>query len=118
VDRGKPGSKMHVLSDADVLPLRVGLSAANTHHSQALKSVLSYFHMGHEYHASASKPRRPHADKGVRHPSPAAMTLRQAHRRPRRPQRHRLQRAARPPQMGHRVHHVLTDRLPPTQPPL
>lgn len=37
VDRGKPGSKMHVLSDADGLPLRVGLSAANTHDSQAMK---------------------------------------------------------------------------------
>lgn len=46
MDRGKPGSKMHVLSDADGLPLRVGLSAANTHDSQALKPMLSHFHMG------------------------------------------------------------------------
>lgn len=46
VDRGKPGSKMHVLSDADGLPLRVGLSAANTNDSQALKPMLSHFHMG------------------------------------------------------------------------
>lgn len=28
---------MHILSDADGLPLRVDLSAANTHDSQALK---------------------------------------------------------------------------------
>ncbi|MFI8007897.1 IS5 family transposase [Streptomyces sp. NPDC086010] len=63
VDRGKPGSKMHVLSDADGLPLRVGLSAANTHDSQALKPMLSHFHMGHESHATESKPRRLHADK-------------------------------------------------------
>ncbi|MGZ3097372.1 IS5 family transposase [Streptomyces sp. H72] len=63
VGRGKPGSKMHVLSDADGLPLRVGLSAANTHDSQALKPMLSHFHMGHESHATESKPRRLHADK-------------------------------------------------------
>jgi transposase len=63
VDRGKPGSKMHVLSDAAGLPLRVGLSAANTHDSQALKPMLSHFHMGHESHAAESKPQRLHADK-------------------------------------------------------
>ena len=63
MDRGKPGSKMHVLSDANGLPLRVGLSAANTHDSQALKPMLSHFHMGHESHAADSKPQRLHADK-------------------------------------------------------
>ncbi len=63
MDRGKPGSRMHVLSDADGLPLRVGLSAANTHDSLALKPMLSHFHMGHESHATESKPGRLHADK-------------------------------------------------------
>ena len=69
VEQGKPGSKMHVLSDADALPLRVGLSAANVHDSQALKPMLSHFHMGHESHATESKPRRLHADKayGIPH---------------------------------------------------
>ena len=33
MDRGKPGSKMHVLSDANGLPLVVGVSAANVHDS-------------------------------------------------------------------------------------
>ncbi|KPC62514.1 transposase [Streptomyces chattanoogensis] len=63
MDRGKPGSKMHVLSDANGLPLRVGLSAAITHDSQALKPMLSHFHMGHESHAAGSKLQRLHADK-------------------------------------------------------
>ncbi|GAA0444296.1 hypothetical protein GCM10009544_03840 [Streptomyces stramineus] len=63
MDRGKPGSKMHVLSDADGLPLRVGLSASNTHDSLALKPMLAHFHMGHESHAADSKPQRLHADK-------------------------------------------------------
>ena len=29
MDRGKPGSEMHVLSDANGLPLLVGISAGN-----------------------------------------------------------------------------------------
>jgi transposase len=37
VVRGKLGPKAHVLSDANGLPLLVGLSAANTHHGLALK---------------------------------------------------------------------------------
>ena len=36
VDRGKPGSKLHVLTDAGGLPLAVAVSAANTHDSLAL----------------------------------------------------------------------------------
>ncbi|MDQ1022901.1 transposase [Streptomyces umbrinus] len=63
MDRGRPGSKVHVLSDANGLPLRVGLSAANTHDSQALKPMVAHFHMGHESHAADSKPQRLHADK-------------------------------------------------------
>jgi len=54
---------MHVLSDANGLPLRVGMTAANTHDSLALKPMLSHFHMGHESHTAESKPRRLHADK-------------------------------------------------------
>ncbi|WP_329460814.1 IS5 family transposase [Streptomyces sp. NBC_01497] len=63
VDWGKPGSTMHVLSDADGVPLRVGLSAASTHDSLGLKPMLSPFHTGHESHAARSKPQRLHADK-------------------------------------------------------
>ncbi|MFD7392962.1 IS5 family transposase [Streptomyces sp. NPDC059852] len=37
VDRGKPGSKFHVLTDAEGLPLVTAVSAANTHDSLALK---------------------------------------------------------------------------------
>jgi hypothetical protein len=35
VDRGKPGSKMHILSDANGPPLIVGVSAGNTHDTTA-----------------------------------------------------------------------------------
>uniref|UniRef100_UPI0018CF5E5F transposase n=1 Tax=Streptacidiphilus albus TaxID=105425 RepID=UPI0018CF5E5F len=40
VDRGKPGSKLHILSEAQGIPLIVGVSAANTHDSQALKPLV------------------------------------------------------------------------------
>ncbi|UGT72055.1 IS5 family transposase [Nocardia gipuzkoensis] len=40
VDRGKPGSKLHVLSDAAGIPLAVAVSGANVHDSQALKPLV------------------------------------------------------------------------------
>jgi transposase len=40
VDRGKTGSKIHVLSDRGGLPLSVAVSAANTHDSHALKPLV------------------------------------------------------------------------------
>src|ERR671915_1626256 len=40
VDRGKAGSKIHVLSDRAGLPLSVAVSAANTNDSYALKPLV------------------------------------------------------------------------------
>jgi transposase len=40
VDRGKKGSKLHVLSEAQCLPLAVVVSGANLHDSQALKPLV------------------------------------------------------------------------------
>lgn len=40
VDRGKKGSKLHVLSEAQGLPLVVGVSGANLHDSQAFKPMI------------------------------------------------------------------------------
>lgn len=64
VGRGKPGSKMHVLSDAAELPLVVGVSAANTHDSQALKPmVLGHQNETRPHRGRHFKPQRLHADK-------------------------------------------------------
>lgn len=41
VDRGKPGSKIHALSDRVGLPISVGISAANTHDSEALRPLVN-----------------------------------------------------------------------------
>ena len=40
MDRGKPGSKIHVMSEGAGLPLVVGVSAANTNDAQALKPLV------------------------------------------------------------------------------
>lgn len=40
VDRGKKGSKLHVLSEAQGLPLAVAVSGANVHDSQAFKPLI------------------------------------------------------------------------------
>jgi transposase len=40
VDRGKPGSKVHVLADRGGLPLSVALSAANTNDAFALQPLV------------------------------------------------------------------------------
>jgi hypothetical protein len=39
VDRGRPGSKIHVLSDRGEIPLAVVVSAANTNDAAALKPL-------------------------------------------------------------------------------
>ncbi|WP_263579527.1 IS5 family transposase [Streptomyces sp. PSKA30] len=62
--RGKPGSKMHILSDANGLPLVVGVSAANTHDSKALKPMVEGHQTRHDPHRGRHfKPERLHADK-------------------------------------------------------
>ena len=64
MDRGKPGSKMHVLSDANGLPLVVGVSAANTHDSEALKPMVEGHQTRHDPHRDRHfKPQRLHGDK-------------------------------------------------------
>lgn len=65
MDRGKAGSKLHVLTDAAGLPLVVGVSAANTHDSQALQPLVRAIPAIRS--CRGPRRRRPatlHADKG------------------------------------------------------
>lgn len=48
MDGGKPGSKMHVLSDANGLPLLVGVPAADTHDSEGLKPMVEGHQTRHD----------------------------------------------------------------------
>lgn len=64
MDRGRPGSKTHVLPDANGLPLVVGVSAANVHDSEGLKPMVAGHQTGHDPHRGRYfKPERLHTDK-------------------------------------------------------
>ncbi|MFF9206343.1 transposase [Streptomyces sp. NPDC014986] len=55
---------MHVLSDANGLPLLVGVSAGNTHDSEGLKPMVEGHQTRHDPHRGRYfKPQRLHADK-------------------------------------------------------
>jgi transposase len=72
VDRGKPGSKYHLLIDAAGLPLAVGLSAANTHDSQLLEPMVDAVPAVIGPRGRPGRPRRRpaklHGDKGYDYP--------------------------------------------------
>ena len=73
VDRGKPGSKYHLLIDATGTPLAVGLSAANTHDSQLLEHLVDAVPAIMGPRGRPGRPRkRPaklHGDKGYDYPA-------------------------------------------------
>jgi transposase len=65
VDRSKPGSKLHVLTDATGLPLAVAVSAANTHDSLALIPLVQAIPGIHSRRGPRRRrPDKLHADKG------------------------------------------------------
>jgi transposase len=72
VDRGKAGSKSHLLIDAGGIPLAVGLSAANLHDSQLLESMVDAVPAVIGPRGRPGRPRRRpaklHADKGYDYP--------------------------------------------------
>jgi hypothetical protein len=76
IDRGKPGSKLHVLTDAARLPLAVATSAANTHDSLALIPLVQAIPAIRA--RRGPRRRRPvklHADKGYDYPHLRAWLL-------------------------------------------
>jgi len=68
VDRGKAGSKIHVLSDRAGLPLSVAVSAANTNDSYALKPLVRAIPaIKSRRGPRRRKPGKLHADKAYDH---------------------------------------------------
>jgi transposase len=64
VDRGKPGSKIHVLSERGGLPMSVAVSAANTNDSHTLKPlVMAIPAVKSRRGPRRRKPGKLHADK-------------------------------------------------------
>jgi transposase len=68
-DRGKPGTKRHVLVDAGGVPLAVLLSAANVHDSRLLEPLLDAVPPVRQCAGRPRKhPAKLHADKGYDYP--------------------------------------------------
>lgn len=68
MDRGKPGSKIHVMSERAGLPLVVGVSAANTNDSYALKPLVKAIPAIRSRRGPRRrKPDKLHADKAYDH---------------------------------------------------
>lgn len=68
MDRGKPGSKIHVLSERAGLPLVVGVSAANTNDAAALKPLVKALPPVRSRRGPRRrKPGKLHADKAYDH---------------------------------------------------
>jgi transposase len=68
VDRGKTGSKIHVLSDRAGLPLSVAVSAANTNDAAALKPLVRAIPaIKSRRGPRRRKPDKLHADKAYDH---------------------------------------------------
>ncbi|WP_203962222.1 IS5 family transposase [Actinocatenispora thailandica] len=83
VDRGKKGSKIHVLADRTGLPLAVAISAANTHDSLALEPLVQAIPAIRSRRGRRRRrPDKLHADKGYDFPHLRAM-LRQRRITPR-----------------------------------
>ncbi len=65
VDRGKKGSKIHVISDASGIPLTTGVSAANTHDSVLLQPMVEQIpRVRSRRGPRRGKPHKLRADKG------------------------------------------------------
>jgi hypothetical protein len=76
VDRGKNGSKIHVLSEAAGLPLVTGVSAANTHDSLALQLlVMAIPPVGSRRGPRRRRPDKARADKGYDFPTCSEFVL-------------------------------------------
>lgn len=65
-----------------------------------------------------ARPASQETREGLRHPRLPPRAARAAHRRQDRRNQHRVLGPARPPPLGHRTHHRLARRIPPTQHPI
>ena len=69
IDRGKPGSKRHLLVDRAGLPLAVLLTAANLHDSKALNDLVDAVRPVRQRRGRPRRrPHKLHADKGYDYP--------------------------------------------------
>lgn len=69
VDRGRPGSKHHIITDLNGIPLAVALTAANVHDSNMLEPMLDLIPvLRNKRGRPTHRPQKLHGDKGYDYP--------------------------------------------------
>jgi transposase len=69
LDRGRPGSKRHIITDASGVPLAVMLTAANVHDSKVFEALIdSIAPVKGKKGRPRKRPDKLHADKGYDYP--------------------------------------------------
>jgi hypothetical protein len=107
-DRGKPGTKYHLLVNAGGLILHTLLSTANIHDSMLFEPLLET-NPGVRGHPPGRPRRRPdklHADKGYDYPAAAVLPAARD-QGPHRPPGHRVAEPSRSGSLGRRAQHLL-----------
>ncbi|MDN3248528.1 MULTISPECIES: IS5 family transposase [unclassified Streptomyces] len=90
VDRGKYGSKVHLITERTGLPLSAGISGANLHDSQALTPLEGHTTDPLSARTPSAQTGKAPRRQGVRLRPPAALVTRPRHQAPHRPQGHRV----------------------------
>lgn len=118
-DRGKNGSKIHLITDRNGLPLSLGISGANMAR-QPRPEVAGAGDPTDPLPARPAPPATGQApcQQGIRLRPPAPLAAQARYRTRYRPQRHQVLTAAGPPPLGRRKDGVLADRMPKPAPPL
>jgi transposase len=114
VDRGKNGSKIHLITERTGLPISIDVSAANTHDSQGLEPLVRGIppirsRRGAPSTTARQGPRR----QGLRLRPPAPMAPVPEHHPAHRPQGHRVLPAAGPPPLDRGADSDVAGRVPP-----
>lgn len=118
VDRGKKGSKLHVLSDAQGIPLAVAVSGANMHDSLALAAHPRHTRRPVPPGTTAAPTRQTPRGQGVLLRRTPGLAARARARRAHRAARHRVRRTPRSAPLEDRTVDRLALRLPPPHRPI
>lgn len=120
-DRGKSGSKVHLITDRNGVPLSLGISGANMHDSLGLEALVRGIPPIRSRRGPRRRRRGPAKTpcrQGIRLRPPAEMVARASHLPPHRPQGRRVVHAAQPTPLGRRENGLLAGRVPTPAPPL
>lgn len=119
-DRGKPGSKIHLVTDRNGLPISLGISGANMHDSLGLEPLVRARDPTHPLppRPTPTTARQAPCGQGLRLRPPAPMAPQARHPPPHRTQGHRVLKTARPTPLGRRTNGLLARWLPSSAPPL